>query len=258
MKLNTNLEHYTWGNTCDGWHLHKSEELNVIKERMPQGTSEVLHFHEFAQQVFYILSGTAVFEINGQTRIVKSDESIHIPPKTLHRILNQNRDDLEFILVSQPMAQGDRVDFIDYNPELKESIKTLNVEWLEKYFYVEPNDVIQLSNPQTQILDKGGFIYYARRNNEIVGTASLLYETDDIYELGKMAVTEKAQGHSIGTILMEHCFNQARQKGIKKLILYSNTKLESAIHLYKKYGFKEIYLEEGRYKRSNIKMEKVL
>lgn len=256
--MTLNPEHYIWGNTCDGWHLYKSKKLNVIKERMPQGTTEVLHFHEFAQQVFYILSGTAMFEINGQMQIVKSHESIQIPPKTLHRVANQNPDDLEFILVSQPMAQGDRVDFIEYSPELKDHIKTLNVEWLEKYFYVEPNDVVQLSDPQAQILDKGGFIYYARRNNEIVGTASLLYETDEIYELGKMAVTGKAQGHSIGTILMEHCFNQARQKDIKKLILYSNTKLESAIHLYRKFGFKEIYLEAGRYKRSNIKMEKEL
>ena len=46
-----------------------------------------------------------------------------------------------------------------------------------------------------------------------------------------------------------------KEKNIEKLILYSNTKLASAIHLYKKYGFTEIELEQGLYERANIKME---
>ena len=40
-----------------------------------------------------------------------------------------------------------------------------------------------------------------------------------------------------------------------KLILYSNTKLHPAIHLYKKYGFKEVPLANPESKRANIKME---
>jgi N-acetylglutamate synthase-like GNAT family acetyltransferase len=95
-------------------------------------------------------------------------------------------------------------------------------------------------------------------NDEIVGTASLLKKTEAIYELGKMAVTDRAQGQGIGTILLEHCLNEAKQKQIKTLILYSNTILKSAIHLYRKYGFVEIELESGLYERANIKMEKHL
>lgn len=251
-------EHFKWGDNCDGWHLLKSDTLNVIKELMPSGTSEVLHYHEFAQQVFYILKGEATFKIAGETHTVNTNENIHINPKTLHKIANNKEENLEFLLISQPIAQQDRIEIADYEPEWKDFIKTLNVEWLEKYFYVEPYDVIQLSNPQTEIIDKGGFIYYARWNNEIVGTASLPKHDNEVYELGKMAVSPAAQGHFIGNALIEHCFNMAKQKGIKKLILYSNTRLEAAIHLYKKYGFEEIYLEEGRYQRSNIKMEKNL
>lgn len=73
-----------------------------------------------------------------------------------------------------------------------------------------------------------------------------------------MAVTKKAQGFKIGTILLEHSLNIAKQKQIKKLILYSNTNLKSALHLYRKYGFIEIELESGLYERANIKMEKEL
>ena len=253
-----NAEHYTWGTNCDGWYLLKSDPLSVIQERMPQGASEALHYHEKSQQVFFILSGTATFEINGQQQSVSANESIHIAPKTLHSISNNHKDDLNFLLSSQPGARGDRIDIIEYSVELKEPIKILNYEWLQKYFRIEPNDIVSLSNPEREILDKGGFIFYARWNNEIVGTASLLKETNEIFELGKMAVTGKAQGHFIGNALMEHCFYIAKQKGMKKLILYSNTTLRSAIHLYKKYGFTEVELETGHYERENIKMEKSL
>ena len=151
-----------------------------------------------------------------------------------------------------------KIEIIPYSNDLKEAIKILNYEWLEKYFRVEQSDIQSLSNPKEEIIDKGGFIFYAKLNDEIVGTASLLKKTEDVFELGKMAVSEKAQGHKIGTLLLEHCLQFAKQKQIKTLILYSNTKLKSALHLYRKYGFSEIKLDEGLYERANIKMEKHL
>lgn len=149
-----------------------------------------------------------------------------------------------------------KIELLDFSNELHEPIKTLNYEWLEKYFRVEESDRISLSNPKEQIIDKGGFIFYAKLNDEIVGTASLLKKTETVFELGKMAVTAKAQGHKIGTLLLEHCLTVAKQKHIKTIVLYSNTQLVSAIYLYKKYGFKEVELEKGLYERANIKMMK--
>ena len=148
-----------------------------------------------------------------------------------------------------------KIKIIDFAEGLELPIKKLNYEWLEKYFKLEPTDILSLSNPKTEIIDKGGFIFYAKLNNEIVGTASLLKKNDLIFEIGKMAVSEKAQGFKIGTLLLEHCINFAKQKKISTLILYSNTKLETAIHLYRKYGFLEIELEKGLYERADIKME---
>ncbi|MBK7221347.1 MAG: GNAT family N-acetyltransferase [Saprospiraceae bacterium] len=150
------------------------------------------------------------------------------------------------------------VEIIEFSEELSEPIKTLNYEWLEKYFRLEEGDIASLSNPQKYIIDKGGHIYYAKLNGEIVGTASLLKKSETVYELGKMAVSDKGQGQGIGTILLEHCLNISQQKQIRTIILYSNTKLQSAIHLYRKYSFEEIELESGLYERANIKMEKHL
>jgi len=151
-----------------------------------------------------------------------------------------------------------KIEIINFTQDLKEPIKTLNYEWLEKYFRVEDGDVLSLSNPQEQIIDKGGFIFYAKLKGDIVGTASLLKKSETVFELGKMAVSEKAQGSGIGTLLLDHCLSFAKEKGMEKIILYSNTMLETAISLYRKYGFTETELESGLYERADIKMEKVM
>ena len=150
------------------------------------------------------------------------------------------------------------IQIIDFTEGLELPIQTLNYEWLEKYFTVEPSDVTALSNPKKEIIDKGGFIFYAKLQDEIVGTASLLKKSDGVFEIAKMAVSEKAQGHKVGTLLLKHCLTFAQQNQIKTLILYSNTQLEAALHLYRKYGFTEVPLEPGLYERANIKMEKQL
>ena len=72
------------------------------------------------------------------------------------------------------------MEIISYQPSLKSHIKTLNVEWLEKYFSVEPNDTIQLSDPENEIINKGGLIYYVSMDGEIIGTATLMKIDDNI------------------------------------------------------------------------------
>lgn len=147
---------------------------------------------------------------------------------------------------------------IPFSSEWKEPIKTLNIEWLQKYFKVEPKDEKVLSNPQEEIIDKGGMIFYVQYKDVIVGTVSLLKMDNQTFELSKMAVSEGIQGLGIGKKLLQHCIEVAKEQQIKKLILYSNRSLKPAIHLYEKFGFEGIALEEGIYERADIKMEKII
>jgi ribosomal protein S18 acetylase RimI-like enzyme len=152
-------------------------------------------------------------------------------------------------------SAADQLEIISYAEELKDHIKLLNYEWLEKYFRIEEGDRIALSNPREEIIDKGGFIFFARSGDSILGTVSLIKKSQVVYELGKMAVVTSARGGGIGTSLLEYSIRFARHQGIEKLILYSNTQLQSALHLYRKFGFREITLEKGLYERANVKME---
>jgi mannose-6-phosphate isomerase-like protein (cupin superfamily) len=115
------LNHYTWGEHCDGWNLVDRADLSVKMERMPPHTAEQEHFHERARQFFYILKGVATFVFAGWVpgtvpgteweadRIeVRAQQGLEIPPGLRHRILNESEEDLEFILCSQPSTAGDR------------------------------------------------------------------------------------------------------------------------------------------------------
>ncbi|KQO21161.1 GNAT family acetyltransferase [Flavobacterium sp. Leaf82] len=156
------------------------------------------------------------------------------------------------------MNPQNTVEIIPFSPDLKDPIKILNKEWLQKYFRVEEKDEIVLSNPQEEIIDKGGLIFYAKYNDEIVETVSLMKVNDSTFELSKMAVSDQAQGLGIGNILLVHCLAVAKENNIQKLFLYSNRKLLPAIHLYEKFGFTEVPLEGGIYERADIKMEKIM
>lgn len=147
---------------------------------------------------------------------------------------------------------------IPYSSEYAPFVKSLNVAWLEKFFVVEPFDEIVLSNPQEEIIDKGGQIFFAKYQNNIVGTFTLLKIDDFTYELSKMAVDEKFQGLGIGKFMMDYCIKFAENNNIKKLVLYSNTTLDTAINMYRKYGFIEASLGSTVYKRADIKMEKLI
>ncbi len=148
------------------------------------------------------------------------------------------------------------IKIIDFKTEYAKKFYDLNIEWLKTFFYVEPYDEAVLSNPNTYIIDKGGYIFFALKAKKIVGTVALMPTKDTgVFELTKMAVLPAERGQKIGQQLLQHCINFGKSQDLKALLLYSNTILENAIYLYTKYGFKTLDLEkDSPYKRSDIKM----
>ena len=102
------LEHYKWGNNCDGWNFVKEDSLSIKQELMPANTFEQLHYHKHSQQFFFIIKGEASFEIEDETLLLKQGDGIHIKAGMKHRIKNISNNDLEFILCSQPSTTNDR------------------------------------------------------------------------------------------------------------------------------------------------------
>src|SRR6059058_1991559 len=103
------LKHYQWGSDCDGWNLVDEDSLSVKQERMASGTKEVKHFHQAAQQFFYILKGRATFEVEHCIIEISEGEGLYIEAGKKHRVMNSGEEDLEFILCSHPSTKNDRI-----------------------------------------------------------------------------------------------------------------------------------------------------
>ena len=101
--------HYSWGGGCDGWHLVQTATLSVIEERMPPGTSEVRHYHEKANQFFYVLRGNLSIEVGGSKLVLSPGQGAQITAGAPHQVRNQASVDAEFLVVSNPPSHGDRV-----------------------------------------------------------------------------------------------------------------------------------------------------
>jgi len=147
------------------------------------------------------------------------------------------------------------IQIIPFQAQYATDFYQLNIEWLEKYFYVEEYDEKVLRNPQSYILDTNGFIFFAIMDNKVIGTYALINQKE-CYELSKMAISPKYQGLKIGQQLLEHCIQFSREQGWFKIMLYTSSVLKPAMHLYQKFDFIEVKLEkEVIYDRADIKME---
>jgi len=183
---------------------------------------------------------------NGFEEILKNDLPQSFPRMTL--------DNTFF---KKEISANNGIAILNYDKTHQPWFEKLNRDWIEKYFWMEPLDFEVLQHPDEHIVKKGGSILMATYNNEVAGTVALKYVAPGVYEFTKMAVDEKYRGKKIGQALAAAAIEKAKLAGANRIILYSNTVLETAINLYRKIGFKEIPVD-GPYKRSNIKMELVL
>jgi putative acetyltransferase len=138
------------------------------------------------------------------------------------------------------------------------AFRELNEAWIAKYFVLEDADRAALGDPSGYILGRGGHVYMACAGGRAVGTCALIVTGPDAFEVAKMAVDEAYQGMGIGRKLLQHAVAEAKQLGAKTLSLETNTKLQSALHLYETTGFRHLPAERvapSAYARANVFME---
>jgi GNAT superfamily N-acetyltransferase len=153
------------------------------------------------------------------------------------------------------------VQIVTFDPRYRDDFRRLNVAWLQRYFKVEPVDERVLGNPEVEVLARGGEILFALLHGaagvEVVGTVGLRPEGTDAFELTKMAVDERHQSKGYGQFLLETALVVAAERGMQRVVLYSQVSLKPAISLYYKNGFVKSPEPLGEvYARCDIKMER--
>lgn len=60
------------------------------------------HRHRVQEQVYHVLEGEGLMELDGQRTVVRKDDVIFIPPGVEHAIYNTGMGDLRFVVVTSP------------------------------------------------------------------------------------------------------------------------------------------------------------
>lgn len=147
----------------------------------------------------------------------------------------------------------------DFIPGDEAAFRDINLEWIERFFVAEDKDRETLGNPHKYILDPGGAILLAMDGDAAVGAVALIVIGDGSAELAKMGVRPAAQGRGAGRLLVAAAVNRAREMGMRRVYIETNSILAPAIRLYREAGF--VPLKERiptPYARADVQLELLL
>ena len=136
--------------------------------------------------------------------------------------------------------------------------KDISVAWLEEFDLLEPIDLEMLDNPHRDILEPGGQIFFALEGNTVLGTCGMQPVEPGVYEVIKLGVRPEYRSRGAGKLLLEACLDWAGAQKARRVVLYSNSRLQSALRLYRRCGFTPIPYVPGHYAVSDVQMEQTL
>lgn len=137
-----------------------------------------------------------------------------------------------------------RQDFIDFN-----------TDWIMSNFgSLEEHDIETFEKIDEEIT-AGAMIFFAVENEIALATCMAKPMEEKTWEICKLGSNKKVPHKGAGSAVFEAAMNWALNHGAEKLFILSNSQLKPALHIYRKYGFKEIKLDNYEYVRGDIAFE---
>lgn len=96
------------GNAAGGSQAHSLAQIVI-----PPGKASLKHYHPVAEESYYILSGSARMEVDGQSTTLGHGDAVAIAPPSVHQIFNVGEVDLVFLAVCAPAWTPDISIFLD-------------------------------------------------------------------------------------------------------------------------------------------------
>lgn len=144
-----------------------------------------------------------------------------------------------------------------YKPEYKEAFIAMNLAWIEEMFQVEDEDRMVLGSIEEHLANGGEIFFAINDEGEIMASCMVAPLPSGEWEIEKFAAKKEFAGQGAGKACLQACMDFIKEKQIQKVIIVSNRKCVSAIHLYRKFGFIEIPVDKNKfpYERADIAFE---
>lgn len=147
---------------------------------------------------------------------------------------------------------------IEYNPVYKDSFIQFNTDWIVDNFGCLEKEDIETFDRIDEELANGAMIYFAVEDDIPLATCMAKPMGGETWEICKLGSNKHREHKGCGSCVFEAALQWAIGHGAKRLFIISNSRLKPAIHIYEKYGFKEIKLDDYEYDRGNIAFERLI
>lgn len=143
-----------------------------------------------------------------------------------------------------PFEEKYRKDFIDFN-----------TDWIISNFGLLEEHDKETFEKIDEEMASGAMIFFAVEDEQALATCMAMPMEGKTWELCKLGSNKKISHKGAGSAVFEAAMQWAFDHGAERLFILSNSKLKPALHIYEKYGFKEIKLENYEYIRGDIAFE---
>ena len=147
---------------------------------------------------------------------------------------------------------------IEYDSRYRQDFIDFNTDWIIKYFgFLEDEDRETFEKIEEE-LEKGAMIYFAVENDIALATCMTKPMGNGTWEICKLGSNKNKPHKGCGSAVFNAAVQWAIDNGAKRLFIVTNKKLKTAIHIYEKYGFKEIKIDDYKYERGDIAFERII
>lgn len=148
---------------------------------------------------------------------------------------------------------------IEYQEKYKKDFIQFNTDWIEDNFDSLETEDLDTFNHIEKSLDEGPMIYFAVEGENALATCMAKpLDKKGTWELCKMGSNKYIPHKGAGSAVFQAAMEWAIQHGANRLFILSNSRLKAALHIYEKYGFREIKLDDYEYARGDIAFERLV
>lgn len=150
------------------------------------------------------------------------------------------------------------MELIEYNSKYKEDFIQFNRDWIvDNFGFLEDEDIKTFEKIDEELAN-GAMIYFAIEDDTALACCMAKPMGSENWEICKLASNKNRPHKGCGSSVFKASVQWAIDHGAKRLFILSNSRLKAAIHIYEKFGFNEIKLDDYEYVRGDIAFERIV